>query len=552
MAARDVLTPGSVFAERFRIVAMLGTGDMGMTYVAETSLGSKQCALKVMDAVLVKRDALRDRFAAEAKSTSRIASPHLLQTRDAGIDRKTGRPWFTTALLQGEDLATRVSREGARSLSEVRAIVAALGDALGKGHAQGRIHYDLTPENIHLGAATPLHVTLRELTISRLVADACAAEGNLFGSALWMPPEQFKLGRPLDPAANVWSLGLIAFYAATGRSYWTRALDDPAPSPALVHEIRRDPIAIASERASALGCPDVLPHWFDTWFARCVVRDPGQRFPDARAAHAAFVELMDSTPGEVADEAREGRRPSQPSPWPAPPRGRRSVPPAAMDVPSAPAVGHAPAPPTAAYSATVSPAEGKGRWRRKLRYVAALAAAAGLLIWLTSDRSPGDLQRPPLSAIQSAAAQSTARSDRELPAERAEPTASCSLAEAPASTSPAAGIAPPPAPAVVSSAPEVVVRTFPAGDTVGASTEYDLSGALKALNRVHYGDCAVPSAGKVAVTFARSGRVQKVALLRGDYDEPTLACIAARFGMAKTSPFRGAAQTVTADLIVTR
>jgi hypothetical protein len=213
-----------------------------------------------------------------------------------------------------------------------------------------------------------------------------------------------------------------------------------------------------------------------------------------------------------------------------------------MDVPSAPAVG--PAPATAAYSATVTPAQAKGRGRRRLRAVAALGVAAGLLVWLSSDRFPGDRQRGlcSASAIQSAPLQSAAKS--ELPA------------EAPASPKPAEVIAPPPAPSpaptVVSSAPVVAVRTFPAGNTVGAPTEYDLSAAVKALNRVYYGDCAIRSSGKVAVTFAGSGRVQKVALVRGDYDEPTVACIAARFSAAKTSPFRGAAQTVTADLAATR
>jgi serine/threonine protein kinase len=502
-----------------------------------------------MDAVLVKRDALRERFAAEAMSTSSIASPHLLQTRDAGIDGKTGRPWFTTDVLQDADLATRVSRDGARPLSEVRAIVAALGDALGKSHALGRIHHDLTPENIHLGSATPPPVTLRELTISRLVAEACAAEGNLFGTALWMPPEQFQLGRPLDAAANVWSLGLIAFYAATGRSFWTKALDDPAPSQALVHEIRRGPIPTASDRASTLGCAGVLPPWFDTWFARCVVRDAGQRFPDARAAYASFVELMDGAPCELAGEARAEQQPARPPPSQPPPRGRRSVPPAAMDIPSAPIVSHAPA--NAAYSATVSPARARGRGRRKLGYVAALCVAAGLLVWLSHDRHRGDRQGPLSSAVHSAERNELPTA----PALQAEPSAPASHAEPtapPTPTPPADAPVPPPVPAIVASAPAVAVRTFPAGNTVGQPTEYSLASALKAVNRVHYGDCALPSNGKVAVTFAASGHVQRVALLHGNYDERTVACIAARFGTASTPPFRGAAQTVTADLVATR
>jgi hypothetical protein len=90
------------------------------------------------------------------------------------------------------------------------------------------------------------------------------------------------------------------------------------------------------------------------------------------------------------------------------------------------------------------------------------------------------------------------------------------------------------------------------GDVASGSSDYDLGAALRAVNRVHYGDCTVPSAGKLAITFAPSGRVKRVALVRGDYDEQTTACIAARFGTAKISPFDGTAQTVTADVTSTR
>jgi hypothetical protein len=88
-------------------------------------------------------------------------------------------------------------------------------------------------------------------------------------------------------------------------------------------------------------------------------------------------------------------------------------------------------------------------------------------------------------------------------------------------------------------------------DMPGGSTEYDLSAALKAVNRIYYGNCAVPSAGKVAITFAPSGRVKKVTVLQGAYDEPTTACIAGRFGTAKMASFQGNPQTVTAELVAT-
>jgi hypothetical protein len=97
----------------------------------------------------------------------------------------------------------------------------------------------------------------------------------------------------------------------------------------------------------------------------------------------------------------------------------------------------------------------------------------------------------------------------------------------------------------------VAVRTFAAGEAPGGTADYDLSAALKVLNGVYYGSCALRSTGKLAVTFAPSGRVKRVAVLRGDYDEATAACITAKFGAAKMTPFRGGDQTVTADIVPT-
>jgi hypothetical protein len=542
MASVEALAPGSVFAERFRIIDVLGEGEMGTAYVAEALPEKRRCALKVMDGVLLNRDALRARFVAEAKSTSQIASPHLLQTRDAGIDPASARPWFTTDLLPGEDLASRVSRDGARSWEEVRALVDALGDALGEGHALGLIHYDLTPQNVHLGPESAPGIALRELTISRLVADACTAEGNLFGTVLWMPPEQFTLGRPLDPAANTWSLGLLAFYAATGRAYWTRALDVPCPSKALVREILRAPIVDASERARALGWRGTVPAWFDEWFARCVTREADERFPSAGAARAAFAERMGAERRSATAAA-----------------GAPSVPPPAPDVASSvPALETAAAAPAAtAPSAAKGAARAMDRGRRGARHLALASTAAALLAWLSSDRPWS--HREALSAPPSLAAEvaPSASVSTPIPAasSAATPDTSPATSAALPATTPAAGDAPAAPEATTAGRTEgspVAVRTFPDGDTVGEPTEYDVAAALKALNRVYYGDCTLRSTGKVAITFAPSGRVKKVALLSGDYDAPTVACIAARFGAAKMSPFRGGGQTVTADLEATR
>jgi hypothetical protein len=545
MASDEILAPGSVFAQRFRIVELLAETEMGAVYVVEVPPKGTRRVLKAMAAHLVRRDGLRKLFAGYAKSTSKVASTNVLQTLDAGIDRATGRPWFTTDLLRGEDLGARVARKGALPLSDVRILLAALGDALGKAHARGLVHYDLTPENIHLGIDSPLSIKLRELTISRLVSDALAAEGELIGTAVWMSPEQFDLGRRLTPAANVWSLALLAFYAATGCPYWRSASDDPSPSKDLLREILGGPIVPASDRARALGCGR-LPAWFDGWFARCVIREPGKRLPNAHVARASLAESLERHGNAPADKVVDDQSTTVPLPDRlARAKGSRSLPRGIVAEAKGGTAHTGPIPPPggiAAVDRRGAQRDGSKAWR----YLMILCAAAALVVWfrVLSDRHP---------PVGSGATATKDETGTQLASATAAFTRSESVEAAGASAESAATAAASGSSRSDAAAPsELAERTFPVDDTRGGTADYDLAAALKALNAVYYGACAVPSAGKLGVTFAPSGRVKRVAILKGDYDEATAACISARFASARVPAFRGGEQSLTADLVATR
>jgi serine/threonine protein kinase len=580
MGAHDVLAAGSLFAGCFRIVELLSEREMGKTYLVEDLPKGKQCVLNAMDTSLLTDDAIRETFAAQVMRTWRVSSAHVLQTIDAGIDGASGRPWFTTEILSGEDLASRVRRWGAQPLPEVRALLTALGDALGKAHAQGLVHYDLRPENIQLGPGKPFSVTVRELTISRVVADACAADGHIVGTAIWMPPEQFDLGGALAPTANVWSLGLLAFYAATGKTYWLDVSDDPVPSEALLGEILLDPVVGASARAKALGCEVALLPWFDAWFARCVTRDADQRFPDAAAACAAFIESFrrglsdltrevddDQTPLAAAEVAPTDLTPTPLAAAAVTPADPTPTPSAAAAVaPTAPT----PTPPGAAAGAPMPPGREKQRHgHRMLRYATVLVAGAAALGWFWKNQraskqdssyaaTHGSETSPPTAAEPPAPARSAPTATEPTPARPAptamEPPAPAhSTSPEPVASDPetVASSAAPATPDTGEPRPSVASRSFAVSDVSSGTTDFSLAAALKALKGIYYGKCALPSAGKVTVTFAPSGRVKKVAV-QGEYNEQTTTCVAARFSAATVAPFRGAPQTLTATLVATR
>jgi phosphate transport system substrate-binding protein len=111
-----------------------------------------------------------------------------------------------------------------------------------------------------------------------------------------MAPEQAAVGAPIGPAADIWSLGLLTFWALTGKHYFTSANIKTSPTGAVLREVVVDELVPASDRAAQLGVADRLPPGFDGWFFRCVDRKPERRFADAQTAFEALARLPPPTP----------------------------------------------------------------------------------------------------------------------------------------------------------------------------------------------------------------------------------------------------------------
>ncbi|MBS2013066.1 MAG: transporter substrate-binding domain-containing protein [Deltaproteobacteria bacterium] len=293
-SSAHALAVGTVFAREFRIVRILGEGGMGAVYVAEQLGTGKLRALKTMHPQLVSNPALRERFVQEARIGARIDSEHVVDVVAAGVDTATGMPWLAMELLQGETLGAFVERGVATPNSEV---LLQLGNALASAHAAGVVHRDLKPENIFLARTrhhdVPFVLKVLDFGIAKLLRRGSACITASVGTPLWMAPEQTEVGAAVSPATDVWAFGLIAFYVITGRSYWHLVVDGAEVSaPVLLRQIVIDSLPRASDRARELGVATTLPPGFDAWFARCVNRDPRQRFANGAEALAALRPLL--------------------------------------------------------------------------------------------------------------------------------------------------------------------------------------------------------------------------------------------------------------------
>ena len=282
---------------------------MGAVYVVDQLSTGKARALKVMKPEIAQDADGRRRFELEARVGARIESDHVVEIHSAGVD--DGTPYIVMELLDGEDLGSRMTR-GPLSASEVREVLEQLCHAVAAAHAADIVHRDLKPENVFLartkraGGDARVVVKVLDFGIAKHVAES-ATRGQtvgMIGTPMWMAPEQTEPGKT-TPAADVWALGLILYYVTTGHLYWLAAENPEATLTQLLKEVVMGPLPMASTRAHAQGAPRIAPE-LDAVIARCLVRDPKQRFANAQLLWEALSTALAPPSVRIVADAGAG------------------------------------------------------------------------------------------------------------------------------------------------------------------------------------------------------------------------------------------------------
>jgi serine/threonine-protein kinase len=416
------LEAGSLIADRYRVERKLSQGGMGAIYVARHEGTGRRIALKVMHPRYVADARSRERFAQEARLGAMIESDHVVEVFDAGVDDERAIPYLAMELLEGETVASRLTRVGrgrGLSLAEVHEVLRQLCSALAAAHARNIVHRDLKPENLFLvpKADAPFGFTLKVLDfgIAKLLDPSRAAQNvtTAIGTPLWMAPEQNTTAE-LTPATDVWAVGLIAFRLLTGRFYWRGAAGRELDMAMLLAELERERLPPASERARELGVADDLPGALDPWFMRCIARDPGSRYRDgaelAQALALSFGPLLQrpslaprsltaETQPALADSSVSRTRPIPQAPTPPiGPLATQDVPQAPLSpIPAMTVTGQPGVPYHYPSRASVDPSVAKPRWW--MAAVPALVILGGLLtlaVWQgVFDAEPHARERRP-------------------------------------------------------------------------------------------------------------------------------------------------------------
>ncbi|MFF3781164.1 serine/threonine-protein kinase [Streptomyces sp. NPDC001933] len=220
----------------FALVCRIGAGGMGQVYLGESAAGH-QAAVKVIKASVLDEDT-RARFLSEVDSMRTVYGPFVAGF--VGADAAAEQPWLAVEYVPGPDLRTYVAGHGPLPLVETASLGALLAEGLGTVHDAGLLHRDLKPQNILLSEYGPKVIDFG-LAVLAERRTMLTATGFVVGSVLCMPPEQARGEHQLDRPADVYALGAVLLFAATGHypyegPTWQAValkIEDPATPPDL-------------------------------------------------------------------------------------------------------------------------------------------------------------------------------------------------------------------------------------------------------------------------------------------------------------------------------
>jgi serine/threonine protein kinase len=354
----------------YRVLKVLGTGGMGIVFLAQDIRLGRQVALKAMLPQLASRPEARERFLREARTAAAIEHENIVAIFQVDEDR--GVPYIAMPLLRGTTLESwlRAHKDEMLPLPLILKLGRQIAHGLAAAHAVGLIHRDIKPANLFLqSAAGDSSGRLALLPTSPLMADfrvkildfglarssrgtqELTQSGVILGTPAYMAPEQARRGARVDHRADLFSLGVVLYRLCTGRlpfqgddmmsTLMALATEEPTPpleiNPALPSSLSGLVMRLLQKDADSrpASAEDVAERLaaVETWLADAVLRPGAFEEPSsASAPRPPSAEQSAEPPGAAAAqrhvrelgpqerEARPARRdapdqPDHPSHW---------------------------------------------------------------------------------------------------------------------------------------------------------------------------------------------------------------------------------------------
>jgi serine/threonine-protein kinase len=216
-----VLT-GDLISGRYRLLKQLGEGGMGEVWRARNERTGREFALKILLPTLLDNAEVLARFVREARLTSGLRHPGIVDVFDAGLT-PDGRPYIVMEFLSGESLEDRLARERPLPQAMVASMLAQVARALEAAHHAGIVHRDLSTPNVFLtfNGSDP-QAKILDFGVMKTMGPAWdgrvrTGDGTVLGSPAYMSPEQACGAENVDHRTDIWSLGVLLYECLSGR-----------------------------------------------------------------------------------------------------------------------------------------------------------------------------------------------------------------------------------------------------------------------------------------------------------------------------------------------
>jgi len=255
---------------RYEILEELGHGAMGTVYRAKDPAMDRVVALKTIIALVLSSDQgsdFRERFYREARAAGALAHPGIVPVFDVG--EHEGLPFLVMEFISGKTLADAVKKGERMTLDRVCEIGQKIAEALGYAHQHGVVHRDIKPANILLTSKEAHGIERPKITdfgVAKLAAGHTTLTGQILGTPAFMPPEQFT-GAPIDGRADVFSLGVVLYWMATG--------EQPFPGESITAVSYK---VVHTEPVPPRKLNPSIPLKLESIILKCLAKNPDERY----------------------------------------------------------------------------------------------------------------------------------------------------------------------------------------------------------------------------------------------------------------------------------
>ncbi|MEO8576664.1 MAG: serine/threonine-protein kinase [Gemmatimonadales bacterium] len=280
---REALAPHYVLEKE------LGRGGMGAVYLARDVRLDRLVAIKFLPPDMAAREDLRARFLQETRTAASFSHPNIVPVH--AVEERDRVLCFVMGFIDGETLTARIARTGPMAPAEAIRLLQECAWALSYAHGRGVVHRDVKPDNILIDRASG-RALITDFGISRSQeASGLTMVGELIGTPQYMSPEQ-ATGEALDGRSDLYSLGVVAFFALTGRI----PFESNTAHGFLTAHITRPAPPLGSIR------PDI-PTGLSSAVDRLLAKDPSERFQTGEEL-AEHLDPLRSSRKEIAPAIR--------------------------------------------------------------------------------------------------------------------------------------------------------------------------------------------------------------------------------------------------------